>query len=209
MFERRNVLMQGAAYLVAGSAMVSTSHANEDQIALAKEPYRVGYVDPRWMKKRWRRQVVNIPFKETPGTVIVDARRRFLYLMLGQGQALRYGVAIGREGFGWSGASVVGRKAKWPSWTTTARMNEATPGMSYQIDGGPGNPLGARAIYLYADGKDTLYRLHGGGTRQTIGQAVSAGCIRLLDQDVIDLYGRVNKGAKVIVIDPRKPQSAG
>lgn len=209
MFERRRLLLQGAAYLLAGSGLSAAGHALENPAKLDREPYPVSYVDPRWLKKRWRRQIVTAPFDEPAGTIVVDAKSRFLYLMTDPNTALRYGVAVGRQGFGWSGQSVVGRKAKWPSWTSTARMNTATPGLSFQIDGGPGNPLGARAIYLYAQGKDTLYRLHGGGTRQTIGQAVSAGCIRMLDQDVIDLYERVQPGARVIVIDPRSTQSSG
>lgn len=203
MFERRHLLTRAAAFLCAGPAFSVASFATQGQRGLSREPFTVRYVDPRWMKKRWRRQIVQAPYRESSGTIVVDARSRFLYLIGSQGTALRYGVAVGREGFGWSGTANVARKAKWPSWTATERMNAETPGYSFQIDGGPGNPLGARALYLYANGIDTLYRLHGGGTRQTIGNAVSAGCIRLLDQDIIDLYDRVEHGAKVIVIDPR------
>ena len=201
MIARRQFLSRGAALLVATSALF----ANPTSLLASSERYPVRYVDPRWMKKKWRRQVVRSPFDQPAGTIVVDARARFLYLIGANDTALRYGIAVGRDGFGWSGVSTIGRKAKWPSWSSTARMNETTPGMSFQIDGGPGNPLGARALYLYASGKDTLYRLHGGGTIQTIGQAVSAGCIRMLDQDVIDLYERVPQGTRVIVLDPRNP----
>ena len=203
MLRRRRVLTQALAYMVIGPALCTTVRAAQEQNSPNSEPHPVRFVDPRWMKKKWRRQIVRSPYNEPVGTIIVDARSRFLYLIQDNGTALRYGVAVGREGIGWAGMANIARKAKWPSWTSTARMDTETPGYSFQIDGGPGNPLGARALYLYANGKDTLYRLHGGGTRQTIGNAVSAGCIRLLDQDIIDLYGRVQMGAKVIVIDPR------
>jgi lipoprotein-anchoring transpeptidase ErfK/SrfK len=205
MIARRQFLSRGVASLAATSALFASPSLS----IASPEAFPVRYVDPRWMKKKWRRQVVRSPFDQPPGTIVVDARARFLYLIGADNTALRYGIAVGREGFGWSGVSTIERKAKWPSWTSTARMNEETPGMSFQIDGGPGNPLGARALYLYAGGKDTLYRLHGGGTIQTIGNAVSAGCIRMLDQDVIDLYERAPQGTKVIVLDPRNPSMSG
>ncbi len=204
MIDRRHLVTRGAALWLAGCAWPASMFAASDRQRLAREPYPVSYVDPRWLNKRWRRQIVSSP-AAAPGTIIADARARLLYLVLGNGQALRYGIAVGREGFGWSGTSTIARKKKWPSWTTTSRMDADNGGLTYQIEGGPGNPLGARALYLYQDGKDTLYRLHGGGTRQTIGNAVSAGCIRLLDQDIIDLYDRVSLGTTVIVTDPRSP----
>ena len=145
---------------------------------------------------RLRRQVVAYPTREAPGTVIIDTPHTYLYLVLGGGQAMRYGIGVGRDGFTWSGTQSVTRKAEWPDWTPPPEMIARQPYLPRHMAGGPGNPLGARAMYLGG----TIYRIHGTNQPATIGTHVSSGCIRLTNQDVIDLYARVNVGAKVIVL---------
>ena len=135
---------------------------------------------------------------EAPGTVVVDTKARQLYFVLPNGEALRYGVTVGDEAFGWSGASTVARKAEWPDWTPPAEMKRRWPHVAF-TKGGPNSPLGARALYLYEGGRDTLYRIHGTNEPDKIGQAASSGCIRMRNMDVVDLYNRVPVGAKVIV----------
>ncbi len=138
------------------------------------------------------------------GTLIVDPRNRFLYLMEAPGRARRYGVGVGRAGLAFRGGAVVGRKAKWPRWTPTKNMIRREPGkyarFAKGVAGGPSNPLGARALYLYRNGRDTLYRIHGTTQPSSIGRAVSNGCIRMLNGHVKDLYTRVPKGARVVVL---------
>lgn len=141
-------------------------------------------------------QIVAYQGGESAGTIIIDTNSRFLYLILGGGEALRYGVGVGRPGFEWSGVHAVTRKAEWPDWYPPAEMRERVPGLPAHMPGGPANPLGARALYLGS----TLYRIHGSNEPWTIGQAVSSGCIRMRNEDVIDLYQRVPVGARVIVI---------
>lgn len=145
---------------------------------------------------RLRRQVVNYATREAPGTVIIDTPNTYLYYVLGNGQAMRYGIGVGRDGFTWSGTQSVTRKAEWPDWTPPPEMIARQPYLPRHMAGGPGNPLGARAMYLGG----TIYHIHGTNQPATIGTHVSSGCIRLTNQDVIDLYARVNVGAKVIVL---------
>ena len=159
----------------------------------------------RVVPAQFRRQQIWYQTNEKPGTIIVDSRNFFLYLVLGNGQAMRYGVGVGRQGFGWNGAVTVARKAEWPAWHPPRDMiaREARRGhmLPARMEGGPGNPLGARALYLHnAKGVDTLYRIHGTSEPWTIGLNVSSGCIRLVNDDVEDLYNRVPIGAKVIVL---------
>ena len=140
---------------------------------------------------------------EAPGTVIIDTRGPFLYLVGEDGRAIRYGIAIGREGFGWKGTGTIARNARWPSWTPPPEMIKREPYLEKWKDGMPGgadNPLGARALYIYFGGRDSGYRIHGTNQPNSIGWAASSGCFRMLNQDVIDLYERVQKGAKVVVI---------
>ncbi len=149
------------------------------------------------------RQRVGYRTDEAPGTVIVDTANYHLYLVEGDGRAMRYGVAIGREGFGWTGEGVIARRAHWPKWTPPAEMIERQPELApfaEGMPGGPRNPLGARALYVYQDGRDTLIRVHGTNSPRSIGSAASSGCFRMLNQDVIDLFNRVPEGAKIIVI---------
>jgi lipoprotein-anchoring transpeptidase ErfK/SrfK len=144
--------------------------------------------------------LVDFPTSESPGTIVIDPRARYLYLVLEGGKAQRYGVGVGRDGFGWSGTVRVGRKAEWPTWTPPAAMRQRQPYLPVSMAGGPDNPLGARALYLYRGGSDTLYRIHGSNAPWTIGQAVSSGCFRMRNEDVIELYSRVPVGTKVVVL---------
>ena len=146
------------------------------------------------------RVLVTDPTGQKTGSVTIDTNRRALYLSLGGGQAIRYGVGVGRAGFEWRGRAHVGRKAEWPSWTPPAAMLKRRPDLPRFMNGGINNPLGARALYLYNGDRDTLFRIHGTNEPWTIGQAVSSGCIRMMNNDVVDLYNRVPVGARVVVI---------
>jgi lipoprotein-anchoring transpeptidase ErfK/SrfK len=145
---------------------------------------------------RLQRQIVKFPTHEAPGTVIIDTANTFLYYILGSGKAIRYGIGVGREGFTWSGVKSVARKAEWPDWYPPTQMIVRQPYLPRMVAGGQGNPLGARAIYIGG----TEYRIHGTNDPTSIGKRASSGCIRLLNDDVIDLYNRVTLGARVIVL---------
>ncbi|MCC2096603.1 MAG: L,D-transpeptidase [Hyphomicrobiales bacterium] len=162
--------------------------------------------------EKMRRTVVPFRAPEKPGTIVVDADRHFLYVVLPGGQAMRYGVGVGRDGFGWAGIVKVGRKTKWPRWTPPADMVKRDPEAAKWasgMPGGPDNPLGARALYLYQGGRDTIYRIHGTSEPWSIGLNVSSGCIRLLNEDIEDVYNRVPVGAKVIVLSQDASQFEG
>jgi lipoprotein-anchoring transpeptidase ErfK/SrfK len=148
------------------------------------------------MPARLKRQIVSYQTREAPGTIIIDTPNTYLYYVLAGGQAIRYGIGVGRDGFTWSGVQSVTKKAEWPDWTPPPEMIARQPYLPRQMAGGPGNPLGARAMYLGG----TIYRIHGTNAPQTIGTRVSSGCIRLTNEDVSDLYSRVNVGTKVIVL---------
>jgi lipoprotein-anchoring transpeptidase ErfK/SrfK len=148
------------------------------------------------MPARLKRQVVSYPTRELPGTVIIDTPNTYLYYVLPGGQAIRYGIGVGRDGFTWSGVQSVTRKAEWPDWTPPPEMIARQPYLPRHMAGGPGNPLGARAMYLGG----TVYRIHGTNAPETIGTHVSSGCIRLTNPDVSDLYSRVSVGTKVVVM---------
>ena len=143
-----------------------------------------------------RRQVVNYRTSEAPGTIIIDTPNTFLYLVMPGGKAMRYGIGVGREGFTWSGTKTIERKAEWPDWTPPPEMIQRQPYLPRFVAGGDGNPLGARAMYL----SGSVYRIHGTNAPESIGTQVSSGCIRLLNEDVIDLYNRVHVGTKVVVL---------
>ncbi len=144
----------------------------------------------------YRRQEVEFPGTQRPGTIVIDTPRKFLFLVLSNGRALRYGIGVGRPGFEWSGVKTISRKAEWPDWTPPPEMMLRRPDLPGHMAGGPENPLGARALYLGS----SMYRIHGTNEPSTIGQNLSSGCIRMMNEDVIDLYGRVAVGTKVIVI---------
>jgi lipoprotein-anchoring transpeptidase ErfK/SrfK len=171
-----------------GSPLIQ--QARQDQPDVAARPRQQTF-DPRFE----RRQVA-YSGKEAPGTIVIDSRERFLYLVEEGGTATRYGVGVGRDGFGWSGVKTISAKKEWPDWRPPEEMLRRRPDLPRYMAGGPDNPLGARAMYL----GESLYRIHGSNEPWTIGQAVSSGCFRMRNEDVIDLYGRVNIGTKVVVM---------
>lgn len=171
--------------------------------ALNGEKFPIAAAEVRDIKPKYRRRLVNYQTSEPPGTIVVDTSNRYLYLVASEGKAMRYGIEVGREGFGWSGVASIARKTEWPTWTPPAEMvarDARTAPFAKGMPGGPDNPLGARALYLYQNGHDTLYRIHGGGRPTTLGKATSSGCIRLLNHDVVDLYNRVPTGSRTVVL---------
>jgi lipoprotein-anchoring transpeptidase ErfK/SrfK len=167
---------------------------NERMSGLPQNPYdqpRRGSFNPKYMK-----QVVEYPTHEKPGTIVIDTPNRFLYLVEADGKAIRYGIGVGRPGFEWAGVKSISAKKEWPDWRPPKEMLARRPDLPTYMEGGPRNPLGARAMYLGS----TLYRIHGSNEPDTIGTAVSSGCIRMRNEDVIDLYEKVKVGTKVIVI---------
>lgn len=187
---RRTFLIGGASLAVAAC----NSETMDSWTAYAPVS---GAIDPKFRRRR-----VRYESREKPGTIIVDTSERFLYVVEPGGMATRYGVGVGRAGFSWSGRAHVGRKAKWPTWTPPPRMIARQPELKKYaggMPGGPNNPLGARALYLYKGGRDTLYRLHGTNQPSSIGRAMSSGCIRMMNGDVEHLYERTPIGAKVVV----------
>ena len=186
---RRGLVLGSLALMVSGCLSAET-------ISSAFAP-RLG-LDPRF-----RRQRVNYSGSEPPGTIVVDTSQRFLYAVETDGLATRYGVGVGEQGLSFKGTATVGRKAEWPSWTPTASMMKRKPRLVQYaggVPGGPNNPLGARALYLYQGGRDTHFRVHGTDEPWTIGTEVSNGCIRLTNDDIIDLYERTHLGTTVVVI---------
>ena len=180
----------------ATAAPLSLSHqaySRADQMAPVEEQTEQGYEAPA----QFKRQIVAYTGSEAPGTVIIDTGSTFLYLVQGGGKAIRYGIGVGRDGFRWSGVQSITKKAEWPDWTPPPEMIQRQPYLPRFMAGGPTNPLGARAMYLGG----TVYRIHGTNAPSTIGQRVSSGCIRLTNEDVSDLYSRVNVGTKVVVIN--------
>jgi lipoprotein-anchoring transpeptidase ErfK/SrfK len=170
------------------------------QISAPPSSQATAYADPdedtSELRADLRRQVVSYPSSEAPGTIIVDTPHTYLYFVLGNGKAMRYGIGVGREGFTWSGTKTIERKAEWPDWTPPPEMIQRQPYLPRFVAGGATNPLGARAMYL----SGSVYRIHGTNAPSTIGGQVSSGCIRLVNEDVIDLYNRVHVGSKVIVL---------
>jgi lipoprotein-anchoring transpeptidase ErfK/SrfK len=173
------------------------------------ERFSISGVDLSDIDSEYLRKAVFYSTQEQPGTIIIDPQNHFLYLVQGGGRALRYGVGVGRQGFGWSGAAIIHDKQEWPDWYPPKEMIQRQPELRRQMSelqgglgmpGGPRNPLGPRAMYLWQGNKDTLYRIHGTVEPWTIGTSVSSGCIRMINQDVIDLYQRTPVGARVVVL---------
>jgi lipoprotein-anchoring transpeptidase ErfK/SrfK len=160
--------------------------------------------ETRAMPARLRRQIVSYPTREAPGTIVIDTPATRLYYVLGGGKAISYGIGVGREGFTWSGVQTISRKSEWPDWIPPQEMLQRQPYLPRFMAGGPANPLGARALYLGG----TLYRIHGTNAPETIGTHVSSGCIRMVNEDVIDLYNRVSIGTKVVVLPDRPRHEA-
>lgn len=155
----------------------------------------------------YRRAIVTYHRKETPGSILVDSDNHYLYYVLEDGKAIRYGITVGEEALAFSGIARVGDKREWPTWTPTADIHRRIEGLPQSVPGGPDNPLGARALYLYQGNRDTLFRIHGTNQPEYIGASISSGCIRMTNEDVIDLYTRVRPGAVVVVLAPKQGDS--
>jgi lipoprotein-anchoring transpeptidase ErfK/SrfK len=177
------------------SPMSDASFTQRDRQLLAHPPYAQANIP-----EQYRRHIVDYPYKERPGSILVDSDSRYLYYVLPQGKAIRYGVAVGEEAMAFSGVATVGRMAEWPDWIPTPEIQARLGPYPSRVRGGPENPLGARALYLYEGSKDTLYRIHGTNQPEYIGQAISPGCIRMTNEDVIDLFNRVKPGTTVVVL---------
>lgn len=201
-----------AGALVFSTSIVSLAHAQSLGYA-PTDPgaFPQGYVngdtapqdEDSVLPDRLRRQVVNFDAREAPGTIIIDTGNTYLYYVLGGGRAIRYGVGVGRQGFTWAGVQTISRKAEWPDWYPPSGMIARQPYLPRFVAGGPGNPLGARAMYLGS----SEYRIHGTNDPATIGKFVSSGCIRLTNEDAIDLYSRVKIGTIVVVLEPHHGDS--
>jgi lipoprotein-anchoring transpeptidase ErfK/SrfK len=191
-----------AGLLLAGcmqsGTLAPSSEANftaRDKQQLANPPYQRVSISPTY-----QRQIVQYHRREAPGSILVETSGPFVYYVLPGGKAIRYGATVGEAGQAWSGVAIVGRKEEWPGWTPTEDEKRRLGPLPSYVQGGARNPMGARALYLYAGGKDTLYRIHGTNQPEYIGRAISSGCIRVTNEDVIDLYSRVKIGAPVVVL---------
>jgi lipoprotein-anchoring transpeptidase ErfK/SrfK len=191
--DRRRLILAGAASLVSFPALAAQE---------IDDPYRLPAANLKAIAPEFRRTVVPYDGRQYPGTIIVDTDSRHLFLVLARQQAIRYGVGVGRDGFRWAGVADVMRKVMWPRWIPPKEMVERDDNAKKWKDGmpgGPDNPLGARAMYLFQNGVDTLYRIHGTNAPASIGKKMSSGCIRMLNEDVIDLYRRVPIGSRAVV----------
>ncbi len=186
-----------AAIMAAAAALPGAfaSAAPQEDMNIQDQPGYQPTPEEEQLTGAYEKQEVFFRTNEAPGTIIIDTKSRFLYLVQPDNRALRYGIGVGRDGFQWSGLQKISRKQEWPDWRPPPEMIERQPYLPRFMAGGPGNPLGARAMYLGA----TIYRIHGTNQPQTIGHAISSGCFRLVNEDVIDLYSRVPVGTKVIV----------
>jgi lipoprotein-anchoring transpeptidase ErfK/SrfK len=155
----------------------------------------------------FRRAIVDYHRKEAPGTIVVDSDNHYLYYVMENGKAIRYGVTVGEEALAFSGVAKIGNMQEWPRWTPTADIHKRLAGLPAQVPGGIDNPLGARALYLFQGSKDTLFRIHGTNQPEYIGESISSGCIRMTNEDVIDLYNRAKMGAVVVVLEPKQGDS--
>ena len=205
---RRSLILTGLSILVTRPAMAAQPKL-AGAVPPTKTPWVVGTIPDKpfdidlinmeLVPEEFRRQVVPFTGPEPAGSIVVDAKERHLYFVLMNGTAIRFGIAVGKQGAVWHGKAVVGRKAKWPLWTPTAHMRKKNPKLPVQQNGGPKNPLGARALYLYRDGIDTLYRIHGTNDPSSIGKSVSSGCIRMFNENVFELFAEVPVGTPVTV----------
>ena len=200
MINRRHLIAGTLSSLVPKAAMAAGNEKLNWVVGeIPDKPYDIDLINMNLVPAQFRRQVVAFNGPETAGSLVVDAGQRFLYYVLMNGKALRFGIAVGREGAAWHGTAVVGRKAKWPSWTPTANMRKRNPLLPVSMKGGPKNPLGARALYLYRDGIDTLYRIHGTNEPSSIGKPASSGCIRMFNEHIFELFAEVPVGLPVVV----------
>jgi lipoprotein-anchoring transpeptidase ErfK/SrfK len=209
---RRNgltVLLLGIGVLLSGCMVSQTaepaSDANltpRDRKLLANPPYAQAQIPEPYL-----RHIVNFHRKEAPGTIVIDSDARYLYYVLDKGKAIRYGVTVGEEALAFTGIAKVQRKEEWPAWVPTADIKKRLGNIPDHVAPGPHNPLGARGLYLFTGNKDTLYRIHGTNQPEYIGAAISSGCIRMTNEDVIDLYNRVKIGTTVVVLAPGQGDS--
>jgi len=202
------ILARSLAFLVAGVLLggcmqsslepaPATNLTARDRELLAKAPYANASIP-----EPYRRHIVDFHRKEAPGSIIVDTDARFLYYVMPNNKAIRYGVTVGEDAQVWSGVAKIGAMKEWPEWIPTPGEHERLGQLPARVSGGPHNPMGARGLYLFANGKDTLFRIHGTNQPEYIGSAISSGCIRLTNEDVIDLYNRVKMGTTVVVLHP-------
>ena len=197
----------GVGLMLGGCMQATVEPASEasmtprDKKLLAAAPYEKATIP-----EPYQRHIVSYHRKEVPGTIVVDSDARYLYYVLDGGKAIRYGVTVGEEALAFAGVAKVGRKAEWPTWTPTEDIKKRMDVPNF-VSGGPQNPMGARAIYLFEGNRDTLYRIHGTNQPEYIGQAISSGCIRMTNEDVIDLYNRVKPGSVVVVLAPGQGDS--
>jgi lipoprotein-anchoring transpeptidase ErfK/SrfK len=197
----------GIGVLLGGCMQSTLEPASEatlkprDKKLLAAAPYEKANIP-----EPYKRHIVDYHRSEAPGTIVIDSDARYLYYVLPEGKAIRYGVTVGEEALAFTGVAKIGRMEEWPSWTPTADIKKRLDVPNY-VAGGPQNPLGARAMYLFEGNKDTLYRIHGTNQPEYIGEAISSGCIRLTNEDVIDLYSRVKQGTMVVVLAPHQGDS--
>jgi lipoprotein-anchoring transpeptidase ErfK/SrfK len=198
MLSRRAVITGAAAGMLAAPLSNAAFAQSSDD-----DPYPLPPFDYKKLPEAFRPTVVNYNGRQWPGTIIVDTQARQLYLVLQGGKAMRWGCAVGRDGFRWAGLADVGRKVMWPKWTPPKEMIARSPEKAKWANGmpgGPDNPLGARALYLFQNGNDTLYRIHGTTEPLSIGKNASSGCIRMVNQDAVELYRRVPIGSRVVVL---------
>ena len=206
---KRLILAVFGVGLMLGGCMQATvepasdaSMTPRDKKLLAAAPYEKATIP-----EPYQRHIVNYHRKEMPGTIVVDSDARYLYYVLEGGKAIRYGVTVGEEALAFAGVAKVGRKAEWPTWTPTEDIKKRMDVPNF-VGPGPQNPMGARALYLYEGNRDTLYRIHGTNQPEYIGQAISSGCIRMRNEDVIDLYDRVKLNSMVVVLPPGQSAQA-
>jgi lipoprotein-anchoring transpeptidase ErfK/SrfK len=197
------LLESASAQLLGYASNAPMAFPSDNLMVAPAEPAEDGD-DAAVMPERLKRAIVAFDTREAPGTIVIDTGNTYLYYVLGQGRAVRYGVGVGREGFTWSGVQNITKKAEWPDWTPPSEMIARQPYLPRFVAGGPGNPLGARAMYLGS----SIYRIHGTNDPSTIGKFVSSGCIRLTNEDVADLFSRVTIGTKVVVLPKNAPHMA-
>jgi lipoprotein-anchoring transpeptidase ErfK/SrfK len=192
-------LMLGGCMQETIEPATQTNWTSRDKSLMSNLPYEQAAIP-----EAYRRHIVDYTRKEAPGTVVVDSDNKFLYYVLPNSQAIRYGIAVGEEAQAWSGVAKIGRMQEWPAWVPTSGEQARLGPFPAYVTGGPHNPMGARGMYLYSSDRDTSYRIHGTNQPEYIGQAVSSGCIRMTNEDAIDLYSRVKVGTIVVVLAPKQ-----
>ena len=204
------MMMRAIAFVIAGLALAGCMQEtiepatqvgwnSRDKQLMWNLPYAQAAIP-----EAYKRHIVDYTRKEAPGTIVVDSDSKFLYYVLPKGQAIRYGIAVGEEAQAWSGVAKIGRMEEWPAWHPTPSEQARLGPLPEYVTGGPHNPMGSRGMYLYSSNRDTLYRIHGTNQPEYIGSAVSSGCIRMTNEDAIDLYNRVKPGTMVIVLAPHQ-----